>query len=179
MRGDVGTWMRRRLVALGVVGLVLPQVVMGAPAPVAADVPVSGMLSAQAVACPAGGVTKAVMALSADGGDSFSVPSDLKGPGNQPAGSFAHLPMHTAKGGRGLEQILPVVQIQHGITGSSRLAVTGRRPDAHEPRILKNAAAQFVQMQRPARDRNRDLRQRAFRFFKWEHEVRDDRSCLV
>ena len=55
--------------------------------------------------------------------------------------------MDAGKGGRGIEEVLTIVQIQDGIAPRGVLVEAGRRPDAHEARVCEHAAAKAMDAQ--------------------------------
>jgi len=68
---------------------------------------------------------------------------------NQAVCGFVDLPLHAGKGSGRLKKILPVIEVQHGITPCRILGVvvSGRKPDAQESCIAEEPAAELVQAQ--------------------------------
>ena len=68
---------------------------------------------------------------------------------DQPVAGLIDLPFHSGERGRRFKQVLTVIQIEHGVTASGIgwIVVCRRQPHAQESRVMKNAAAEFVQAQ--------------------------------
>src|SRR5437588_3696458 len=60
--------------------------------------------------------------------------------------SLVHLPFHTIKGGRGLEKILPIVEVKDGIAARSifEVIVAGRQPDPQKTAVPKDLTVELV-----------------------------------
>jgi len=65
---------------------------------------------------------------------------------DQPVRGFIHLPLDAIERRGGLEQVLAIIHIEHGVTptGVCGVVIPWRQPHPQHPHVTKNAAAKFM-----------------------------------